>query len=92
MKTILVAASLLALSTAAMAQDATVNSYSSADEAKARAAVTAAGYTPVVVATAQAGNLFVKAMKDGQPYMITVTPDGHTYGGPPISGVGMAKP
>jgi adenosylcobinamide amidohydrolase len=87
-----VAAGLLALSTAAMAQGAMVNSYSAADEAKAKAAVQAAGYTPGVIATAQAGNLFVRATKDGQPYMITVTPDGHAYGGPPISGVGMAKP
>ena len=39
MKTILVAAALLAVSSAAMAQDALVNSYSSADAAKAMAAV-----------------------------------------------------
>jgi adenosylcobinamide amidohydrolase len=92
MKTMFVAASLLVISSAAFAQDGTVNAYTSADEAKAKAAVTAAGYTPGVIATAQNGNLFVRAMKDGQPYMITVTPDGHAYGGPPISGVGMAKP
>ena len=88
MKTILVAAALLAVSTAAMAQ----NTYTSADEAKAKAAVTALGFTPGAVATAQAGNLFIRAMKDGQPYMVTVTPDGHAYPGVPISGASMAKP
>ena len=84
MKTILVAAALLAVSSAAMAQDALVNSYSSADAAKAMAAVQAAGYTPGVVASAQAGNLFVRATKDGHSYMVTVTPDGHAYAGPSL--------
>jgi len=92
MKTIFVAAALLAMSCAAMAQGALVNDYSAADAAKAMAAVQAAGYAPGKVASAQAGNFFITATKDGLPYVVTVTPDGHAYAGPPESGVGAAKP
>lgn len=79
---ILAAAVLAVSATAAFAQSGTVNAYSSADEAKAKAAVTAAGFTPGVVASAQGGNLFVVATKGTDKYMVTVTPDGHVYGGP----------
>jgi len=74
---------MLAVSTAAaFAQAGTVNAYSSADEAKAKSAVTAAGFTPGVVAAAQGGALFVTATKGTDKFMVTVTPDGHVYGGP----------
>ena len=87
-RTLAAAAALLALSTpAALAQlssdHATVNSYTADDLRKAQAAVTAAGFTPGVVASAQAGNLFMKATKGGQNYFVTVTPDGHVYAGGP---------
>ena len=73
------AAALLALSTAAMAQATMVNSYTAADLARARAAATAAGFTAVTVATAQAGNLFLTATKEGKSYLLTITPDGKVY-------------
>ena len=79
------AAALLAISaTAALAQSGTVNAYTSADEAKAKAAVAAAGFTPGVVASAQGGALFVTASKGTDKFMITVLPDGHVYGGPTL--------
>lgn len=84
---ILAAAVLAVSASAAWAQAGTVNAYSSADEAKAKAAVTAAGMTPGVVASAQGGALFVTATKGADKYMVTVTPDGHVYGGPPMGSV-----
>jgi hypothetical protein len=85
MTRISLAAALLTLcATAAFAQSGTVNSYTPAEAAKARAAVQAAGYTPGAIATAQAGNLFVRAKKGSDSYMVTVTPDGHVYAGPPL--------
>jgi len=92
MKTISLAAALLAVSTAAaFAQAGTVNAWSSADEAKAKAAITAAGMTPGVVASAQGGALFVTATKGADKFMVTVTPDGHVYGGEAM-GVAPAVP
>jgi hypothetical protein len=88
MKKICLAAALLAVSAAgALAQSGTVNAYTSADEAKAKAAVTAAGFTPVSVATAQAGNLYIVATKGADKYFVTVTPDGHVYPGQASGGV-----
>jgi hypothetical protein len=80
MKSILIAtAALAALATAAAAQTDMVNSYTAAELQKARAAATAAGFTPLTVTTAQAHNLFLKATRDGKTYVLTVTPDGHVY-------------
>lgn len=85
MKNITLAAAMLAVSaTAALAQTGTVNAYTAADEAKAKAAVTAAGFTPGVVASAQGGALFVTATKGADKFMVTVMPDGHVYGGPTL--------
>lgn len=93
MKIISLAAALMAVSaTAALAQSGTVNSYTSADAAKAKAAVQAAGFTPGDITSAQAGNFFVAAKKDGATYVVTVTPDGHVYAGPPFSGPTTLKP
>ncbi|MBV9549791.1 MAG: hypothetical protein JO256_08985 [Alphaproteobacteria bacterium] len=82
------AATLLAFSAAAAwAQSGSTNAYSSADEAKAKAAVTAAGFTPGTVATAQAGNLYLSASKGADKYFVTVTADGHVYPGQPLGSV-----
>lgn len=82
---VILAAALPVLCAAAFAQPlpppGTVNSYTAADLAKARAAASAAGFTPGVVASAQAGNLFLKATKEGRTYFLTVTPDGQVYPG-----------
>jgi hypothetical protein len=80
----LTAAVLAATATAAFAQAGTVDAYTPADEAKAKAAVSAAGYTPGMVATAQAGNLFLSATKGADKYFVTVTADGHVYPGPAL--------
>src|SRR5665213_840269 len=88
MKTIYLAAALLAATaTAAFAQAGTVDAYTPADEAKAKAAVSAAGFTPGAVATAQAGNLFLSATKGADKYFVTVTADGHVYPGPALGSV-----
>ncbi len=88
MKKIFLAAMLLAIpATVALAQSGTGNAYSRDDEAKARAAVTAAGFTPGVVATAQGGALFLSATKGADKYFVTVTADGHVYPGRPLGSV-----
>ena len=88
MNKISLAAMLLAVSaSAAFAQSGTVNDYSRADEAKAKAAVTAAGFTPGVVATSQAGNLYLAATKGTDRFFVTVTPDGQVYPGPALGSV-----
>jgi hypothetical protein len=58
---------------------ATVNDFTSADQAKAFREARSAGFTPDEVTMAQAGTLFVKAMKGGGTYLLTVTPDGKVY-------------
>ena len=92
MKKILVTAALLAVSaTAAFAQTGTVNAYTSADEAKARAAVTAAGFTPVAVASSQGGALFIRSTKGTDTYFVTVLPSGQVIAGQPLGApVGLA--
>jgi hypothetical protein len=66
----------------ALAQPATtVNDYSAADRMRAEKAARAAGFAPQAVVMAQAGHLFLKAEKDGQTYMLTVTPAGKVYAG-----------
>jgi len=67
----------------------TVNDYTAADLDRAQAAAQAAGYKPLEVTTAQAGNFFMKGEKAGQTFFLTVTPDGKVYPSaplPPISG------
>lgn len=85
MTRISLAAALLTLcATAAFAQSGTVNGYTTAEAAKAKAAVQAAGYTPGTIAAAQAGNFFVNAKKGSDTYMVTVTADGHAYASPTV--------
>jgi hypothetical protein len=77
----------LALTAAApaaqMAHPSTVDDYTPAQKDKAFAAAQAAGYSGMEVTMAQAGNLFLKADKGGQQYMLTVTPDGKVYASTP---------
>lgn len=60
---------------------ATVNSYTPAEEARARKAATDAGYVSPVVTSAQDHNFFMTASKDGKVYQLTVTPTGQVYAG-----------
>jgi hypothetical protein len=88
MKKIALAAALLAVSTvAAFAQAGTVDAYTPAQLAKAKAAVQAAGYTPGTLGASQAGNFFINAKKGGDSYMVTVTPDDQVFAGPPLGAV-----
>ena len=73
------AALLLLGTTAAMSQQGTTNSYTTAQRSAAEAAVKAAGYTPGAISYAQAGSIFINGTKDGQRYMLTVTQDGKVY-------------
>jgi hypothetical protein len=68
---------------AEMARPATVNDYTPAQKHKAFSAARAQGYSGMAVAMAQAGDLFVKADKGGQQYLLTVTPDGKVYASTP---------
>ena len=88
MTRISLAAALLTLcATAAFAQSGTVNGYTTAEAAKAKAAVQAAGYTPGTIAAAQAGNFFVNAKKGSDSYVVTVTAEGLVVPGPPLGAV-----
>jgi hypothetical protein len=88
MKKILLAAAVAAIpAAAALAQTGTVNAYTPADAAKARAAITAAGFTPGSIASAQGGALFVNATKGADKYVITVLPDGSVHAGTPLGAV-----
>jgi len=57
----------------------TVNSYTVAQEKKARDAVRAAGYDPGKVFFVQAGNFFFDGIREGHHYGLTVTPEGKVY-------------
>jgi hypothetical protein len=73
-------AGLLLTGMPALAQPGTtVNDYSTTDRARAEKAARAAGFAPKAVVMAQAGHLFLNAEKDGQTYMLTVTPEGRVY-------------
>jgi hypothetical protein len=73
----------LFFATAALAQAptqrGTVNDVSQAQIARARVAITKAGYQPTVFQFAQDGNLFFTAIKDDNSYGITVTPSYQVY-------------
>lgn len=85
MKKIAMAAAVLAVSTtAALAQAGTVNAYTPAQLAKAKAAVQAAGYTPGTLGSSQNGNFFINATKGSDAYVVTVTADGQVVAGPPL--------
>jgi hypothetical protein len=70
---------------AEMARPATVNDYTPAQKDKAFSAARAQGYSGMAVTMAQAGDLFLKADKGGQQYLLTVTPDGKVYASTPVA-------
>jgi hypothetical protein len=85
-RTAILGLGLLMLSAPAMAQDGqTVNSYTPAQADKAREAARVAGYQPVTVTFAQAGNFFINGTRDGQIYSLTITPDGKVYASMPVA-------
>ena len=73
----------LALTNAAIPASAapvtTVNSFTHAQDTRARKAIIEAGYQPDVPEFAQAGNLFYTATKIGDTYEVTVVPSGQVY-------------
>jgi hypothetical protein len=69
---------------AAQPTSQTVNSYTPAQEQKARAAAKAAGYDSGKVLFAQAGNFFFNASREGRRYALTVTPEGKVYASTPL--------
>lgn len=75
----LAAVMVAASATAAFAAQATVNSYTQAEESRAKAAITKAGYQPDALAAAQDGNLFFTATKGGEIYQATVTASGKLF-------------
>jgi hypothetical protein len=86
---VLVAAAWLAVSgaSAALAQSSppgTVNSYSAAEEQRARAAAQREGFTPIGRVWAQAGTFFLYATKDGNRHQLTVTPQGVVHATGPV--------
>ncbi len=62
----------------------TVNSYSAAEEQRARAAARRDGYTPIGVVWAQAGTIFMYASKGADRHQLTVTPEGQVYASPAV--------
>jgi len=68
-----------AASSAEIGMPGTVNAVSDSEIVRAKAAITHAGYQPVVLEMAQDHNLFFTAAKGGETYEITVTPDGKLY-------------
>jgi hypothetical protein len=70
---------LAGLAPALAAPMGTVNSFTHAEDARARAAIIAAGYHPEVLTMAQADNLFYTATKNGEDYQITVTPSDKVF-------------
>jgi len=80
MRNALVAAAMIvAGTTSAIAAQTTVNSFSPAQEAHAKAAITQAGYRPEALAAVQDGNFFFTATKGGDVYQATVTQAGKVF-------------
>lgn len=81
---------LLAGATPCLAAQSSVNSFTPSEEAKARTAITQAGYTPGVLQSSQDGNFFITATKGSDFYTVTVTPRGQVFAstGLPLQGTG----
>ena len=86
--TLLALASLLSAGSSALAQTpdlrGTVNEVTPAQEERARAAVTHAGYQPTALESAQDGNLFYTATRQGDIYTVTVTRSGQVFASTPL--------
>lgn len=57
----------------------TMNNYTAAQSDRAEAAAKGAGYGDFRITMVQAGNFFLKGDKDGESYLLTVTPNGKVY-------------
>ena len=62
----------------------TVNSYTPAQEQKARSAARAAGYQPTIITMVQAGNFFMEGTRAGHRYQLTITSDGKVFASNPL--------
>ena len=78
--------------TAAFAAQATVNSYTPAEESRAKAMVVKAGYRPDALAAVQDGNFFFMATKGGDTYQATVTASGKLFVSTGLPTSDMSKP
>jgi len=65
----------------------TVNDYTAAQSGRAEVAAKGAGYGDFQITMVQAGNFFLKSDKDGQSYILTVTPNGKVYPSSPSPAV-----
>jgi hypothetical protein len=75
-----------AVGSAEMGAPGTVNAVSENEIARAKGAISHAGYQPVVLEMAQDHNLFFTATKGGETYEVTVTPGARLYVSTGISG------
>lgn len=66
------------------ADQQTVNYYSPEWASEARHDVVEAGYVPVNIQSAQAGNIFFTATRNGQVFTVVVTPDEKVYASTPL--------
>lgn len=76
----------------AFAARGTVNSYTTAQEDRAKAKVVNAGYRPDKLAMVQDGNFFFTATKNGEQYQVTVTSSGKVYAGAGMPSENADKP
>lgn len=76
----------------ALAAPATVNSYTPAQESRAKAAIVRAGYQPDTLAAAQDGNFFFTATKGDELYQATVTASGKVLVSTPLPAKDANKP
>lgn len=65
-------------------QTGAVNSFSAADEQRARAAAQREGFTPIGALWAQAGTIFMYATKGSDRHQLTVTPQGNVHATGPV--------
>jgi hypothetical protein len=78
--------------TTAFAAQTTVNSYTPAEESRAKATIVKAGYRPDQLAAVQDGNFFFTATKGGDTYQATVTTSGKLYVSTGLPESDMSKP
>ncbi len=88
----LAAVLVVANATAAFAAQATVNSYTPAEESRAKTIIVKAGYRPDTLAAVQDGNFFFTATKGGEMYQATVTAAGKLFASTGLPALDTGKP
>lgn len=83
---------LVAGATPCLAAEATVNSSTPSEQAKAKSAVTQAGYTPGALQSVQDGNFFFTATKGSDLYTVTVTRQGQVFASTGLAIEGASNP